>query len=175
MQSKFRIARIVNTFGIRGELKIISETDFEEERFRSGNHLYIIHKEQEIEVTVDAVRPQKGCYIISFKEFTNINDVEHFKGGYLAIDPEQQQDLEEDAFYYHQIIGLNVETIEGRQLGTIKEILELGSNDVWVVKRIENGKKDALIPYIDDIVKSVDLENKLVMVELMEGLIDNED
>ena len=60
-------------------------------------------------------------------------------------------------------------------MGTIKEILSLGSNDVWVVKRREAKKKDALIPYIEDVVKEVDLTKGEVLVELMEGLIDDED
>lgn len=176
MDTKYRIARIVNTFGIRGELKIISETDFEEERFKLGNKLFIITSQNEvIPVTVAAIRPQKGTFIISFEEFTNINDVEKFKGSYLAIDASQQEELEEDAFYYHQIIGLSVETLDGKKIGTVKEILELGSNDVWVVKRVENGKKDALIPYIDDVVKSVDIAQGKVIIDLMEGLIEDED
>ena len=83
--------------------------------------------------------------------------------------------MPEDEFYHHQIIGLKVVTDQGKTLGTIKEILQLGSNDVWVVKRMEPKKKDALLPYIDQVVKQVDLEKKEVLVELMEGLIDDED
>lgn len=172
----YQIARIVNTFGIKGELKVLSDSDFIEERFTPGNELYILNQKKLVQtVTVESYRPVKGSYIVKFKEFYNINQVEQFKGLQLGIREDQQKALEEDAFYYHEIMGLKVETTQGDYLGTIKDILELGSNDVWVVKRPEPGKKDALIPYISDVVKSVDLDQALVQVELMEGLIDDED
>lgn len=172
----YHIARIVNTFGIKGELKVLSDSDFIEERFKPGNSLYILKNKTVVQqVTVEAYRPVKGSYIIKFNEFHDINQVEAFKGMYLGIDQAQQDPLEENAFYYHEIIGLLVETTDGKPLGTIKDIIELGSNDVWVVKRQEAGKKDALIPYISDVVKSVDIEKGIVKVELMEGLIDDED
>jgi 16S rRNA processing protein RimM len=79
-------------------------------------------------------------------------------------------DLDDNEFYYHEIVGLEVETVDGEKIGKITEILSPGANDVWVVKR--PGKKDALIPYIEDIVKDVDIENGVVKVELMEGLLD---
>lgn len=171
----YQIARIVNTFGIKGELKVLSDSDFIEDRFAPGTILYILKNKKAIEtVTVEAYRPVKGSYIVKFKEFHNINQVEQFKGMQLGIHQDQQEPLEEDAFYYHEILGLTVKTTEGKILGTIKDILELGSNDVWVVKRSEPGKKDALIPYISDVVKSVNLETGLVEVELMEGLLDDE-
>lgn len=171
-----RIARIVNTFGVRGQIKVISETDFPEERFKVGQKLMIIKDEKVLEeLTVSSSHISKGTYIVGFEEYDNINYIEHFKGGWLAIDADQQQELPEDEYYQHEIIGLTVKTIEGRDLGTIKEILALGSNDVWVIKRHEAKKKDVLLPYIEEVVKSVNLETGEVLVELMEGLVDDED
>jgi len=171
-----RIARIVNTFGVRGQIKVISETDFEEERFKVGQKVSVVKDDQLLdEVTIASSQLHKGTYIMGFEEYHNINQIEHFKGGWLMIDGKEQQALPEDEFYQHQIVGLNVVTTEGKDLGTIKEILSLGSNDVWVVKRCEAKKKDALIPYIEDVVKEVDLTKGEVLVELMEGLIDDED
>ena len=71
-------------------------------------------------------------------------------------------------------MGLEVVTLEGKTLGKIKEILQLGSNDVFVVQRNIPKAKDALIPFIGDVVKAVDLEAGQVKIELMEGLIDDE-
>ncbi len=171
-----RIARIVNTFGIQGDIKVIAETDFPEERFEPGSELSIIRNGvEEAKVTIKQARQQKGTYIISLEEFNNINQVEGFKGAWLAILEEEQQDLPEGEFYHHQIIGLEVHTTEGKYLGKIKEILPLGPNDVWVIKRHEPHLKDALIPYIDDVVKEVDLANQSVQIQLMEGLIDDAD
>ena len=84
------------------------------------------------------------------------------------VSAEDQQPLEDGQYYYHQIIGLNVETMDGQQLGKIKEILSPGANDVWVVERPD--KNDLLLPVIDDVIKDVDLAAKVVKVELMEGL-----
>lgn len=169
-----KIGKIVNTFGIKGQVKIIADTDFPEERFATGNQLAILKDNQVFQnVTVKAAQLHKGTYIISFEEYTNINQVEAFKGLWLAIDKSQQEELPEDEFYHHQIIGLTVVTMEGLELGKVKEILSLGSNDVWVIKRKQAGLKDALIPYINDVVKQVDLANNMATIELMEGLIDD--
>ena len=79
--------------------------------------------------------------------------------------------MEEDEFYYHEIIGLDV--YEGDQLiGQIKEILQPGANDVWVVAR--KGKRDLLLPYIPPVILKVDIPNGRVEVDIMEGL-DDED
>ena len=170
---KIRIARIVNTFGIKGELKVLAETDFPVQRFAKGQTVYLINQENQLAAKIETARLHKGSYIVKFQGIEQINDVESYKGGWLAINAGQQEDLAEDAYYYHQIIGLEVLTTEGEKIGKIKDILALGSNDVWVVQRKQ--AKDVLIPYIDDVVKEVNLENSTVAIELMEGLMDDED
>ena len=174
--SEVKIARIVNTFGVRGQIKVISETDFPEERFKVGQKLKVLKDDKVLEdLTVSSSHLNKGTYIIGFEEYDNINYIEHFKGGWLAIDADQQQELPDNEFYQHDILGLTIKTTDGRDLGTVKEILALGSNDVWVIKRREAKKKDVLLPYIEDVVKEVNLETGEVLVELMEGLVDDED
>ena len=101
----------------------------------------------------------------------HINDIEKYKGHSLKVAEENLNDLDEGEFYYHEIIGLEV--YEGDNLiGTIKEILQPGANDVWVVKR--KGKRDLLLPYIPPVVLNIDIPNNRVDVELLEGL-DDED
>lgn len=171
----YRIARIVNSFGIRGEVKVISDTDFPEERFALGNKLYILKDTLKVaQVTIESARRNKGTYILKFQEYNNINQIEAFKNHWLAIDEDQQEDLDEGHYYYHQIEGLKVFTQEGEYLGHIKEIIALGSNDVWVVQAAESHRRDILLPYIDDVVKEVDLSQGKVIVELMEGLLEDE-
>lgn len=171
----FRVGRIVNTFGIRGEVKVIADTDFPEDRFAKGEVLTILDGDKAVKkVTVEDSRLSKGTYIMSFEEVKNINDIEKFKTMWLAIDEDQQQDLDDHEYYYHEIIGLKVRTTEDQEIGTIKDILGLGSNDVWIVKRNKPKTADALIPYIKDVVKEVNVEEGYVLIELMEGLIDDE-
>ncbi|WP_124057707.1 ribosome maturation factor RimM [Vaginisenegalia massiliensis] len=171
----YRIGKIVNTFGIKGQVKVLVDTDFAEERFQPGQTLYIVQENQLVDqVTVDQAQVHKGAYLLSFVGYHNINLVEAYKGMWLAIDETQQHELEEDEFYQHQIIGLSVFDENNRLLGTIKDIIQLGSNDVWVVKAAKPKCKDILLPYISQVVKQVDLENGQVHVELMEGLVDDE-
>ncbi|AXI09061.1 ribosome maturation factor RimM [Oceanobacillus sp. 143] len=166
----FNIGKIVNTHGIRGEIKVLRITDFEE-RFAVGEKVYIAKENGTLlELTIDGHRMHKGFDLIHFEGYNNINDVEHFKGSKLQIAEEQQKELDEHEFYYHEIIGCEVLTISGDKLGVIKEILSPGANDVWVVKQ-EKGK-DLLIPYIEEVVKEIDVETKKIVIEPMEGLLD---
>lgn len=171
MTKYFNVGKIVNTHGIRGEVKVISSTDFPEERYKKGNTLYIeIGPKEMVEVKVASERLHKNFYLLTFVGLGNINDVEKFKGKILKISEDQLDDeLTEDEFYYHEIIDCEVFTEEGEKLGTISEILSPGANDVWVVKR--SGEKDLLLPYIENVVKEVDVENKKVIVHLLEGLL----
>ena len=164
----YHVGKIVNTHGIRGELRVVPITDFASERFQSGSQLVIEKDGQYLPVTVEQARPHKGMELIKFAEFDNINDVQHFRDCYLSIAADQVKPLEDGRYYYHQIIGLTVVTVDGRELGKIKEIMAPGANDVWVVDR--PGQSDLLLPAIKDVVKQVDLDQQRVIVELMEGL-----
>ncbi len=106
----------------------------------------------------------------------SINDVEGFKGMEVMVAAENRQsdDLAEGEFFYDQIIGLAVYDLAGKLLGKVKAITQLGPNDVWTIQRSQPGKKDVLIPYIDDVVKTIDLEEKKIVIDALEGLIDDE-
>lgn len=169
----FNVGKIVNTQGLQGELRILSVTDFAEERFKKGSKLSIFNdKEQFVtEVEIASHRKQKNFDIVKFKGLYHINDVEKYKGYSLKVAEADLADLAEDEFYYHEIIGLDVYEHDVL-IGQIKEILQPGANDVWVVKR--KGKRDLLLPYIPSVVLAVDTSAGRVEVELMEGL-DDED
>lgn len=168
----YNIGKIVNTHGIRGELKILSQTDFPELRFAKGSKLLFISPQDErtIHATVEGAREHKGLFIVRFKEWDNINFVEQYKGWMIKVAEDDLADLDEDEYYYHEIIGCAVETADGEKLGEIKEILTPGANHVWVVKRPKG--RDLLLPVIDEVVLKVDVKAKLVTVELMEGLLE---
>ncbi len=169
----FNVGKIVNIQGLQGELRVLSVTDFSEERFKKGSKLSIFDDKNQfvMEVEIASHRKQKNFDIVKFKGLYHINDVEKYKGCSLKVAEEDLADLEEDEFYYHEIIGLDV--YEGDQLiGQIKEILQPGANDVWVVAR--KGKRDLLLPYIPPVILKVDIPNGRVEVDIMEGL-DDED
>lgn len=169
--SSLSVGKIVNTHGIRGELKVLLSTDFPEVRFAPKARLMLVHPErnEQVEVTVGASRPYKQMYIVKFDGFDNINEVEKYKGYELKVSKSDTVELPENEYYFHEIIGCRVVTDEGEELGVIEEILRPGANDVWVVK-LPN-RKQLLLPVIDDVVLDVDVEAKLVKVHLMEGLL----
>lgn len=165
------VGKIVNTQGIRGEVRVISQTDFPDVRYKVGNVLYLFQKEKvPLPLTIASHRKHKNFDLLKFEGHPNINDVEKYRDGILKVPMEEIHDLEEHEFYYHEIIGLKVITMDGEEIGKIKEILSPGANDVWVVQR--QGQKDVLIPYIEPVVKEINMEEGFVTVELMEGLID---
>lgn len=171
MENYLAVGKIVNTQGLKGEVRVISVTDFVNERYKKGALLTIFQDGKEtVEVTVKSHRKHKNFDLLTFENHPRIEDVEIYKGSELKVSKEHIQELEGEDYYYHQIIGLSVVTDEGEELGEIKEILSPGANDVWIVKG--KAKKDILLPYIDDVVKEVNLEEGRVVVSIMEGLLD---
>lgn len=172
MPKWFNVGKIVNTHGINGEVRVISNTDFAEERYAPYNelHLFLPGKKEGIPLTVKSHRVHKNFDLLKFDGYENINDVVQWKNSILKVTEEQLSDLPDGEYYFHEIIGCEVRTIDNEVIGIIKEILTPGANDVWVVAR-ENGK-DVLIPYIDQIVMDVSIEDKRIVIKLMEGLIE---
>jgi len=167
----FNVGTIVNTHGIRGEVRVISRTHFPEERYTVGNKLALFMPDSKtpIYLTVASHRQHKTFDLLTFENHPNLNDVEKYRNGIFMIPENQLGDLDENEFYYHEIVGCTVFTTEGIELGEVTEILETGANDVWTVTP-EKGKPH-YIPYIEDIVKEVDIANKKIIIDPMEGLL----
>lgn len=166
----FNVGFVVNTHGLKGEVKVKRITDFIE-RFDVGNKLYIEGEDGSYEsLEIDSFRQQNEMIILHFKEYNSLEAVEWMKGKKLLIKKEQQTSLPEGEYYYHEIIGCTVFSTEEEEIGVIDHILAPGANDVWVA--YDKDGKEILIPYIDDVVKEVDVEKKKVIIEVMEGLID---
>ena len=166
----FTIGKIINTHGIKGEVKVKQITDFME-RFNVGSVIYLIDtNEQIIPLEIASVRTQKDYLLIRFTGYDSINEVESFKGLMLKIKNEQLTPLNEHEFYFHEIIGCTVSDLCGTKIGVVDSILTPGANDVWVIK--DDQHKEFLIPYIQDVVKEIDVENKQITIEPMEGLLE---
>jgi 16S rRNA processing protein RimM len=168
----FNIGKIVNTHGLRGEVRVLSNTDFPEERFVAGEKVtaFMPNTKEPLTFKIKAARQHKQFYLLTFEGFDDINLVEKYKGAELKVSEDQLFELDENEFYYFEIIGCEVFTDEGSLVGTVTEILTPGANDVWVVKTPE--KKDVLIPYIESIVKIINIEEKKIVIHVMEGLLD---
>lgn len=164
---KVEVGKIVNTHGIKGEVKIQSNSDFTDVRFQPGEILEVNEKGQTVSLTVRTHRMHKGLHMLTFDGYNNINDIEHLKGQSLYQERDHEDiELAEHEYYYSDIIGCTV--FDGvRPIGRVTEIFETGANDVWVVK----GEKEHLIPYIADVVKDIDIEEKRIVITPMEGLL----
>ena len=173
----YLVGKIVNTQALRGEVRVMATTDFPEERFKIGAILAIFNGNKLVEtVEVDGHRLHKNFNLLHFKGKNNINDVEKFKGFDLKVAGTEREadELDENEFYYDDIIGLEVYTTDETYLGKVREITSLPSNDVWAIQRPNKGK-DILIPYIEDIVLEIDLDDNRVVIDSMDGLIDDVD
>jgi len=165
----FVVGQIMGTHGIKGELKVKQLTDFEE-RFDVGNSVYIKNEQKVIQLKINGSRQTNKGWLLHFENYDSINDVQFLQGKELYITEEEQTELEEHAYYYHEIIGCKVETVEGEHIGHIDSILAPGANDVWVVKN--QHKEEYLIPYIKDVVIEVNINKKLIKIKLLEGLLE---
>ena len=165
-ESMLELGKVVNTHGIRGEIKIQPWCD-EPELFFELDYFYIDGNRYEIQ----KARIHKNCIIAAVEGVPTINEAELLKNKVVTIEREALGELPEGTYYIADLEGLQVRTMEGRSLGVIDEIIKTGSNDVYVLKETENGKP-VLIPVIDEVVKEVNIDEGYVLVELLKGLID---
>ncbi len=166
--NKLNVGKIVGTHGIKGELKINSNTDFPDLRFKVKNKLYLDIDNQEIEFTIKTHRVHKNLDLVSFDGLQDINLVEKYKGmdvfAYVGAD-----DLQNDEHYYFEIIGCKVITTDNREVGIITSIIEGVTHDILVVSN--KGKKDTLIPYVEAFIIDQDFDAKVLTLNEIEGLI----
>lgn len=164
------IGHITTTQGHRGEVRVYPLTDFPE-RFKLLKQVFW-HKEGQIRpLTVEKVRYHKKFVILGFQEIENMNQAQELKGGDIQIPPEELMPLPEGHYYLFQIIGLQVFTVEGEYLGTIKDIRPTGSNDVYYLEDPKTGK-EVLIPAIKEVVQEINCEAGKVIIKPLPGLID---
>ena len=168
MEDFFRVGVIANTHGIRGEVKIFPTTD-DVKRFDYLKEAYIDAGKEKIKVEVSNVRYFKNLVIVKFKGIDNINDIEMYKKRELWVPREEAQELEEDEYYIADLIGMDVVLEDGSKFGTLKDVMETGANDVYVVEDTKGA--EVLLPAIKECILDVDVEKNVMTIHLMKGLI----
>ena len=158
------IGEIVAPHGTKGKLKVMVLTDFPQ-RFAANSTVYVNHQP----MTIENSTWYKGMVVIKLPAIDSLQDAQRLRGEMIEIHPSQLQPLQEGQYYLFQLIGLEVWTTAGELLGNIKEIITAKSNDNYVVS---GDKGEFLIPAIEDVVKSVDLEAKRITIEPLEGLLE---
>ncbi len=162
------IGKTISAQGNKGELKVMPLTD-DITRFERLNSTYLDISGELKLFKIEDVWYHKNNVIIKFVGLDSIEDTEDIKKCYLKIKREDAIELPPGHFFIFELIGCRVFTIDGNYLGRINDILETGSNDVYVVEHENN--KLIYIPAIKDVVKEIDIENKLIKIKLIEGLI----
>lgn len=168
MTEYFEIGQIVNTFGIKGMVKVKPFTE-NIEQFEELEKIYIKNKNGKKEYKIQEAKYHKQMILIKFEGIENPEDAELLRGSYLLINRKDAKPLEEGVYYIVDLLGLEVYTDEGILLGIVDDIFNTGSKDIYVVKD-ELGKQ-VLLPGIDDVIKEVDLENKKITVHIIPGLM----
>lgn len=167
MMKLYNIGYVAGFHGLKGEMKIKSTTDFAQERFIVANTLFLSKDKDLKEVKIKSVRFHKGFYLIAFEGLDSLTKVEKYKGFTLSINEEMLYELEDDEYYYFELVGMSVYDYQNNFLGDVTSVMETGANEVLVVK---NNDKEILIPFVDSFFESFDEENKKIVLKEVEGL-----
>ena len=168
MEDFLKVGVITTTHGVRGEVKVYPTTD-EPERFLELDHVLLDTGKEFRDLEIKNVRFFKNLVILKFKGIDNINDIEKYKGHDLWIPREEGQELDEDEYYIADLLGMNVVLEDGTEFGTLKDVMETGANDVYIINSKEHG--EVLLPAIKECILNVDLESNTMTIHLMKGLI----
>ena len=168
MLPNLEIGQIVNTFGIKGIVKVKPFTD-DIRRFDELKTVYVEKNSTKTEYEVEEVKYHKDMVLIKFKGIDKVEQAEMLRNSYLTVSRNSVEKLEEGRYYIVDLLGLEVYTDEQILLGTLEDIFNTGSNDIYVVK--DKQGKQILLPAIQDVIKQIDIENKKIIVHLLPGLV----
>ena len=163
MQDKFEVGKIVNTFGIKGEVKVALYTE-NINNFKKGNKIYVNNKEMQVEHS----RLQKNMLILKLKGVDNMTDAEDLRDSIITVE-RSKKELPAGTYYIADLIGMEVYSDDGNKLGIVEDIYNTGANDIYVVKN-DLGKQ-ILLPGIKEVIKEVNLDTEKITVHLIPGLI----
>ena len=169
MEQFLQVGAITSTHGIRGEVKVFPTTD-DPARFKKLKKVILDTGKRQIDMEIQSVRFFKQFVIVKFKGIDNINDVEQYKGSSLFVSRENAVSLEENEYYIADLIGMEVVLEDNTHFGTLKDVMETGANDVYVVETSDG--EEILLPAIRDCILDVNVEEKRMTVHVLEGLLD---
>ena len=169
MEEFFRVGVFANTHGLKGEIKVYPTTD-DISRFDYLKTVYMDTKAGRLRLEAQSVKYFKGMVILKFKGIDRIEDIEKYKGSDLLVAREDAIPLEEGEYYIADIINMPVYDEEERLIGRVKEVMQTGANDVYVIEKEEGG--ELLLPSIPLCVLKRDFENFRMTVHVLEGLED---
>lgn len=167
MQEFFELGQIVNTFGIKGFVKIVPYTE-DISRFEQLDKVFLVKNNNKTEYEIEDVKYHKNFVLIKFKNVNTVEDAESLRNYYIQVKREALGEPEEGTYYIADLLGLEVYSDDGKFLGILDDIYNTGSNDIYVVK--EKSGKQILLPAISDVIKEINIADKKILVHLINGL-----
>ena len=168
MEQLLQVGVISSTHGVRGEVKVFPTTD-DAKRFKKLKEVILDTGKEHLVLEIEGVKFFKQFAILKFKGIDNINDIEKYKGKSLFVDREHAVKLKKDEYFIADLTGLTVYTEDGEKFGILKDVLETGANDVYIIDSLKHG--EVLIPAIKQCILDIDMEENKMVIHLMEGLV----
>lgn len=169
MEDLLQVGIITSTHGVRGEVKVYPTTD-DPRRFRRLKEVVLDTGKEKMNLEIEGVKFFKQFVILKFKGLDNINDIEKYRQKSLYVTRKNAVRLQKDEYFIADLIGLKVQDEDGKELGTVKDVIETGANDVYEVEMADG--KSLLLPAIKQCILNVDVENGTMQVHVLEGLLD---
>ena len=169
MEDLLQVGIITSTHGVRGEVKVYPTTD-DPRRFRRLKEVVLDTGKEKMNLEIEGVKFFKQFVILKFKGLDNINDIEKYRQKSLYVTRKNAVRLQRDEYFIADLIGLKVQDEDGKELGTVKDVIETGANDVYEVEMPDG--KSLLLPAIKQCILNVDVENGTMQVHVLEGLLD---
>jgi len=164
------IGRIIRSHGLAGRMKVLSYLE-SQDMLNNLPEVFVGRRVPDAVVfPLDAVQPGRKCFILKLGGIEDRDAVEKLVGSYVWMPSEKMKKLPEGEYYWLDIIGLQVVTEEGQVLGRIESVFPTGSNDVYVC---QGGEKEILLPAIDDVVRNIDMDRRIMVVRLLKGLTES--
>ena len=169
MEKVFQVGIISSTHGVRGEVKVFPTTD-DMKRFKKLKEVLLDTGKETLTLEIEGVKFFKQFVILKFKGYDNIDDIVKYRGKSLFVPRENAVKLQKDEYFIADLIGLKVVNEDGSFTGVLKDVMETGANDVYIVESQDG--KEVLIAAIKDCILQVDFEKEQVLVHLLDGLLD---
>ena len=170
MEDLLQVGIITSTHGVRGEVKVYPTTD-DPRRFRRLKEVVLDTGREKLNLEIEGVKFFKQFVILKFKGLDNINDIEKYRQKSLYVTRKNAVRLQRDEYFIADLIGLKVQDEDGTELGTVKDVIETGANDVYEVEMADG--RSLLLPAIKQCILNVDVENGMMQVHVLEGLLDS--
>lgn len=169
METKLQVGVISSTHGVRGEVKVFPTTD-DVKRFKRLKEVILDTGKEELTLEIEGVKFFKQFVILKFKGYDNINDIEKYKGKSLLVTRANAVRLRRDEYFIADLQGLTVVDEEDKVIGTLRDVMETGANDVYIIDMTDG--REVLIPAIKECILHVDMEAGKMQIHLMDGLLD---